>query len=404
MIYSPVDFAGFYTANFLCIFAKSTGFFMMKFYVQITVSLLLFFTSCEQKNNTHNQNPTPNDSLKLVYAEGFDIYYYTDYKEVVVYNPWIKNTVLARYYLVNNKQIKTPGEGIKIKIPIQSIAITSVTQTGFLEMINELKTVKGVSSPHLFYNKIITENIKKGNITDLGEAFNLNLEKTLQLKPDIVMMSGYNQNDPYAQRVQNAGVPVVYNNEWMETSLLARAEWMKFVAAFYDKEAFADSIFNVINNNYIAAKEKAQDVKNKPKVMSGSNYRGTWYVPAGKNFIARLYADAGGAYFYENDTTKGSLPLNFETAVKNFSNSDVWLSCNFNIIEDLFKADTKHNLFNPVKKGKVYNFNKKMLPSGANDFWESAVVRPDILLTDVISVLHPEILPDYETVYINKLK
>ncbi len=98
------------------------------------------------------------------------------------------------------------------------------------------------------------------------------------------------------------------------------------------------------------------------------------------------------------------MPLNFETAVKNFSNSDVWLSCNFNSIEELFKADSKHNLFNPVKKGKVYNFNKKMLPSGANDFWESAVVRPDILLTDVISVLHPEILPVYESIYMNKLK
>jgi iron complex transport system substrate-binding protein len=339
----------------------------------------------------------------LDYAEGFDIYYYKDYKEVEVYNPWIKNTVLARYYLVNNKLIKTPGEGIKIKIPIQSIAITSVTQTGFLEMINELKTVKGVSSPHLFYNKIIAENIKAGNITDLGEAFSLNLEKTLQLKPDIVMMSGYNQNDPYAQRVQNAGVPVVYNNEWMESSLLARAEWIKFVAAFYDKEAFADSIFNVINENYIVAKQKAQKVKNKPKVMSGSNYRGTWYVPAGKNFIARLYADAGGNYFYENDSSKGSLPLNFETAVKNFASTDVWLSCSYNSIDELLKADSKHNLFRPVKLGKVYNFNKKMLPTGANDFWESAVVRPDILLKDVISVLHPEILPDYEPVYIDRL-
>lgn len=376
---------------------------MMKFFFRITFSLVLLFTSCVQKNSTHNHNQVPNNSLKLDYAEGFDIYYYKDYKEVEVYNPWIKNTVLARYYLVNNKLIKTPGEGIKIKIPIQSIAITSVTQTGFLEMINELKTVKGVSSPHLFYNKIIAENIKAGNITDLGEAFSLNLEKTLQLKPDIVMMSGYNQNDPYAQRVQNAGVPVVYNNEWMESSLLARAEWIKFVAAFYDKEAFADSIFNVINENYIVAKQKAQKVKNKPKVMSGSNYRGTWYVPAGKNFIARLYADAGGNYFYENDSSKGSLPLNFETAVKNFASTDVWLSCSYNSIDELLKADSKHNLFRPVKLGKVYNFNKKMLPTGANDFWESAVVRPDILLKDVISVLHPEILPDYEPVYIDRL-
>ncbi len=362
-----------------------------------------FITSCT-KQNSKPEKLVCADSLQVVYAEGFNIYYHSDYKEAVVYNPWIENTVLARYYLVKNSNISTPADGIKITIPIKSIAITSVTQTGFLQMINELNSVKGVSSPHLFFNKTIADNISAGKITDLGEAFSLNLEKTLQLKPDAVMMSGYNQNDPYSQRVQNAGVPVVYNNEWMENSLLARAEWIKFVAAFYDKEAFADSVFNVINENYNAAKQKAQEVKNKPTIMSGANYRGTWYVPAGKNFIAKLYADAGGAYFYANDSAKGSLPLNFETAVKNFSTSEVWLSCNYNSIEELLKADSKHNLFNPVKKDKVYNFNKKMLSSGANDFWESAVVRPDILLTDVISVLHPDILPEYETVYINHLK
>lgn len=368
-------------------------------YILVIIS---FITSCT-KQNSKPEKLVYADSLQVVYAEGFDIYYHSDYKEAVVYNPWAENTVLARYYLVKNSNILTPTDGIKITIPIKSIAITSVTQTGFLEKINALNSVTGVSSPRLFYNKTIAENISAGKITDLGEAFSLNLEKTLQLKPDAVIMSGYNQNDPYSQRVQNAGVPVIYNNEWMENSLLARAEWIKFVAAFYDKEAFADSVFNVTDKNYNAAKQKAQEVKNKPTIMSGANYRGTWYVPGGKNFIAKLYADAGGSYFYATDSTKGSLPLNFETAVKNFASTDVWLGCHFNSIDELLKTDAKHALFRPVKLGKVYNFNKKMLSTTANDFWESAVVRPDLLLQDVISVLHPELMPGYETVYIDKL-
>ncbi len=368
-------------------------------YILVIIS---FITSCT-KQNSKPEKLVYADSLEVVYAEGFDIYYHSDYKEAVVYNPWAENTVLARYYLVKNSNILTPADGIKITIPIKSIAITSVTQTGFLEKINALNSVTGVSSPRLFYNKTITENISAGKITDLGEAFSLNLEKTLQLKPDAVMMSGYNQNDPYSQRVQNAGVPVIYNNEWMENSLLARAEWIKFVAAFYDKEAFADSVFNVTDKNYNAAKQKAQELKNKPTIMSGANYRGTWYVPGGKNFIAKLYADAGGSYFYATDSTKGSLPLNFETAVKNFASTDVWLGCHFNSIDELLKTDAKHALFRPVKLGKVYNFNKKMFSTTANDFWESAVVRPDLLLQDVISVLHPELMPGYETVYIDKL-
>ena len=127
-------------------------------------------------------------------------------------------------------------------------------------------------------------------------------------------------------------------------------------------------------------------------------------MPAGLNFIALLFADAGGSYFYANDTTSGSLPLNVESVLRDFANTDIWLNCNFSSIDDLIKADTKHKLFKPVLSGQVYNFNKRLLPSTANDFWESAIARPDLLLSDVISILHPELLPGYETVYANKLK
>jgi iron complex transport system substrate-binding protein len=218
------------------------------------------------------------------------------------------------------------------------------------------------------------------------------------------MMSGYNQNDPYALRVSQAGIPVVFNNEWMETSLLARAEWIKFIAAFYDKESLADSVFSDIAFRYNDIKAKALNVKDKPKIMAGSNFRGTWYMPSGHNFMGKLFADAGADYFYANDTTAGSLPLNVETVLKNFSATDIWLNCNFNSLEELIKADTKHALFLPVKLNKVYNFNKRLLPSTANDFWESAVARPDLLLSDVIAILHPDLLPQYQLVYAEKLK
>ena len=137
--------------------------------------------------------------------------------------------------------------------------------------------------------------------------------------------------------------------------------------------------------------------------MSGSNFRGTWYMPGGRNFMAQLFSDAGGNYFYANDTTVGSLPLSFEKVLKNFSESDVWLNCNYASLSELLKADPKHALFRPVKLQQVYNFNKRMLPSGANDFWESAVAHPDLLLKDVIFILHPELLPGYETFYAQKL-
>jgi len=371
-------------------------------------SLLLFplfvlFIACTHKSSQVTEEQ-PFDSLRLSHAEGFSIRYFQNYKEAVVFNPWSQGSIYQRYYLVHDTSVAVPANGLKIKIPIHSLAATSVTHFEFLHLLNEINAVTGVCSSKIIYSPQINDRLSKGLIVDLGDAFNINLEKTVQLHPDLVMVSGYNQNDPFAQRLLQAGISPVYNNEWMEKSLLGRAEWIKFVAAFFDKEKVADSIYREVEQEYKKTADRAKVVKFRPNVMSGSNFRGTWYMPGGRNFMAQLFQDAGGNYFYANDTTKGSLPLSFEKVLNNFSKSDVWLNCNYASLSELLKADPKHELFRPVKLQQVYNFNKRMLPSGANDFWESGVAHPDLLLKDVIFILHPELLPGYETFYAQKLK
>ena len=359
--------------------------------------------SCGHKT-AETKNPQTSDTLKLKYAEGFSIRYFGNYKEVVVYSPWVKGTEYARYYLVDNINIKTPVNGTKVQIPLNTLATTSVTHLEFLNLLGELQTITGVCSPGIIYNPLVLKRIGQGRIADLGDAFSINVERTLQLNPGAVMMSGYNQNDPYAKRVTQAGIPVIFNNEWMETSLLARAEWIKFVGVFFNKEKLADSIFAGIDKRYNEIKSKAAKVKNKPTIMAGSNFRGTWYMPAGHSFMGRLFEDAGARYYFSSDTTSGSLPLNVESVLKNFSKTDIWLNCSFSSINDLIKADSKHAFFRPVVLKQVYNFNKRKITSGANDFWESAVARPDILLSDVIAILHPDIMPGYTLVYGERLK
>jgi len=362
------------------------------------------FLSCSPGPAKRADGRTTNDSLSIKYSTGFSIRYFPHYKQVNVNSPWAKGAIYARYYLVVNRSIVTPGDGIKVQVPLKTLASSSVTHFEFLRMLGELETVKGICSAGIIYNTTLRQRVSEGKVTDLGDAFHINLEKVLQLKPQALMMSGYNQNDPNALRIIQAGVPVIYNNEWMETSLLGRAEWIKFVAAFYNKEQLADSLFQTIENRYNDIKSKAAKVKDKPNVMAGSNFRGTWYMPAGRSFMGHLFADAGTRYYFAGDTTTGSLPLNVETVLKNFSRTDVWLNCNFSSLNDLLNADTKHGLFKPVIKKQVYNFNKRMLPSGANDFWESAIARPDLILADVIAILHPEILPNYQLFYAEKLK
>lgn len=290
------------------------------------VLVVLVLSACSPNSKKTGSSSQPTDSVSIKYAKGFSIKKFPDYTQIIVNNPWIKGGIYARYYLVKNSRIETPADGTKVLIPLKTIATASVTHYEFLNLLGESNSIAAICQQNIIYSPRIKAGVKTGKIIDLGDAFHINLEKVLQLHPSALMMSGYNQNDPNALRIIQGGVPVVYNNEWMETTPLGRAEWLKLVAALYDKEKMADSLFGIIENHYNQIKQKAARVNYKPNIMNGSNFRGTWYMPAGHSFMGQLFADAGCRYFYANDSSAGSLPLNVETVLKNFSNTDIWLN------------------------------------------------------------------------------
>ena len=371
----------------------------------LSILTILILASCANTpQKTESFVLSENELLPVYYAQGFDILYEDNYKTVVVYNPWTDGEIQQTYYLVNNDTVQTPSDGIKILIPIDNVVISSSTHVEFLNLLGELSTVKGVCTPHLIYNNTLRSRYTAGQIQSLGDAHNVNLEQLLHLRPDVYFAASYNQQDEQAKRLQQSGVNLVFNNEWTEQSLLARAEWIKFVAAFYDKEAMADTIFTRIEYNYQAAKAIAQSVEQKPTLMAGGNFKGTWYMPSGSSYMGRLFADAGADYFYKDETsTSASLALNFETVLSNFHDADVWLNAPTTTLDALFQMDSRHRLFRSAREGRVYAFYRRTLPDGANDFWESAVARPDLVLKDLIWALHPNLLPDYTPTYILQL-
>ena len=363
----------------------------------------LFIFSCVQKN-TENQQEKSLRSEKIKYAQGFEIDYFEHYKRITIKSPWKKGEKQQVLYLVDNKEIKTPKEGLKIVVPIEKFAVGSTTYYGFLELLGEINSVKGACSVNLAYNQTIRQNIDNKHISDLGDAFNPNIEQIMKLQPQIFMLPSFSQQDEIVKRLENISVSVVYNNEWTENSLLARAEWLKFVAAFYNKEQKADSIFNEVEKRYFDAKKIAENIQQKPTVIVGGNFKGTWYMPGGKSYMAQLFADAGGNYFFKNDTTTTSLPMSFEHILKNFHDADIWLNCPVKTLNELFATDERHKLFKAAKNGNVFAFLKRYNENGANDFWESGIANPDIILKDIIWALHPALLSDYETVYILKVQ
>lgn len=367
--------------------------------------IIALFCACGAKTPKGEALVRDEEKLDVRYAKGFDVFYGDNYKIVVVYNPWKEGEMQQIYYLVGNKEVETPNDGLKVVVPVENIAISSCTHVEFLNLLGEINSVAGVCTPHLIYNDDIRKRYADGKIQSLGDAHNVNLEQLVHLRPDIYIAASYNQQDEQAKRLQQSGVKLVFNNEWTEQSLLARAEWIKFVAAFYNKEQLADSIFSGIEKDYIEASRIVQAVENKPTVMAGGNFKGTWYMPSGASYMGRLFADAGADYFYKNDSsTNASLALNFETVLGNFHDVDVWLNAPTTSMSALMQMDERHGLFRAAREGRVFGFYARTLPDGANDFWESAVARPDLVLKDLIWALHPYLLPNYEPIYIIKLK
>ena len=382
-----------------------------KYTIQIfkysNIQILFFafcFVSCTAKKADFHDVETADSILQLQYAEGFAVSYFPQYKRVDVFDPWRKGKIYMRYYLVKDSEISTPKDGQKALIPLQKIAATSCTHFEFLHLLDELNSIKSVCSPHLIYNAVLRERYARGDLENLGDAFSLNIERTQYLNPDALFLSGFSQEQTAGNRLMENGIAVIYNNEWMENSLLARAEWIKFVAAFYDKETLAAEWFDDIAVQYNALKAIVEDVSVRPTVLTGGNFGGTWYMPGGMNYMARLFTDAGGDYFYAKNTDTGSLPLNFEQVVKHFHNADVWVGTFSNTLDELARADERNVLFAAMKNNRVYNFNNRYLSDGANDFWESGIAHPHWILADMIKALHPSLLSEYEFVYMKKLE
>ncbi|MBQ8100457.1 MAG: ABC transporter substrate-binding protein [Paludibacteraceae bacterium] len=358
----------------------------------------LLLTGCRHED-TGLMPPVPEGQ----YARGFVLTEHEGCTEVVIADPWQKGRIMQRYYLVKRGSgVQSRPDGIVLEVPIRRLAATSCTHVGFLDALNETGSLCGICSPWLVYTPV--PSVEDG-CADLGDAMQVNGERVLLTHPEAVMISTYAQGDGVRQYLQKSGVPLIYNNEWTEAHPLARAEWIRLVGAFYDKQAEADSIFREVENSYNSLRSRVlQAAPRKRSVMAGNNFRGTWYMPSGKVYTGQLYRDAGASYFYENDTSDGSIPLSIETVVLNFRDADVWVNSTARTLQELAELDSKHTWFKAWQTGEVYNFLKRTSEMGANDFWESAVVHPERLLADLVWVLYPELMPaDYEPYYTCRL-
>ncbi|MGD1889371.1 MAG: ABC transporter substrate-binding protein [Cyclobacteriaceae bacterium] len=372
-------------------------------------------TACYSPNNQLEGNESVVDASvetsfsfkpEITYAKNFTIEANEHYKLVTVRNPWQESDTLLSLvlYPTGTEDPAIEQADFTIPVPIEEVVATSSPHNGYLKLIEELDKDTGVAEDKYLYNAYIYNKVSQGEVAQVGSLKSSNLEILLDVSPDLVMRTGYDNVRNEDDRLIESGIPVSYNIEWMETTMLARAEWIKYVGAFFNKDAMADSIFRQVEQEYLNARLLTTKVENRPSVMTGNNFKGTWYMPSADSYLTKLILDAGGDYHYKDEQATGSLPLSFEVVLDDMIEADYWIGPRAESLKELEMMDERYTLFKAFRAGNVYTFNERMSENGGNDYWESGMTRPDLILKDVIKIFHPELLPNHQLYYYKKLQ
>ena len=370
------------------------------------------FNSCNSAGKpaaTHTPHCVPEARLPVKYARGFSVDYYNGFKVITVRDLKDSLNVLAQYVLLPKGKAAPVdfANAVLLDTPVRKVVCVSTNHITAFDMLGLADSIAGVANTELIYNKGIVDKVKQGLIANIGSG-EPNYERIVELDPAFVITSGsWDGGDKMKVKLKSLHLTSVLNVDYMEQEPLARAEWIKFTAAFYDKEVEADSIFKQIETNYLALKAKAQSVLQQPTVFVNIPFKEIWYMPCGDNYMTRIIADAGGDFLWKNDTANNGLNLNldYEAVYARAANADYWLCNGFvRSLADVQAADKKNTFFKAYQTGKVYNTDKRSTTAGGFDFWESGTMAPDKVLADMIYIFHPELLPGHQLYYYRKLQ
>ncbi len=275
--------------------------------------------------------------------------------------------------------------------------------TTYLPSIQDLGLIDrliGLDSHLWTNNAAVRERIDSGAIAEIGSGAAVNVELTLDLDPALVMTygTGFADFDTHPILLQ-AGIPVALNGDFVEQDPLGRAEWMKFIALFFNREADAAAQFEAISAEYKAIAALTESLTQRPSVLLGSVYNGTWYVAAGESYMAKMLDHAGAAYLWAGQGNVGALPLDFESVFAVATDVDFWLNPDNSFwftAENVLDSDPRYASFAPLETGRLYNNNAIVNENGGNAYYEEGAAHPERVLKDLVRILHPHLLPDHE--------
>jgi len=366
------------------------------------ILIFVLFISCKKEvsNKLTNTNFHPKSSIK--YAKGFDIISTKNEKKLIIKNPY-SNTSNNFEYIIKkgiNDQLNV------INTPIKKIVVTSTTHIPMLELLGEEKALVGFQNTDYISSTKTRNRIDAGFVKELGNEAALNTESLLELRPDAVIgftMDNYNKT---FNLIEKQGIPVIVNGDWREETPLGRAEWIKFFGVLFDKERLADSIFNTIEVDYLAAKRIAKENTKYPSILSGAIMRNDiWSLPAGESFVSQFLLDANVNYLWKDSKGKGSLQLSFESVLDKAQHADYWIAPGyFSSKAQLLENNPHYKNFAAFKNNNIYTASTKRGVKGGVVYYELGPTRPDLILQDLIKITNPELLPNYTLTFFEQMK
>lgn len=368
----------------------------------LLVSMLLFFASC-----------TGSGTLKTTDNNGkgrFTIITYPSWKKVIVTDPWQGSRAVKFEYYLFHETAQVP-DSLKskaiIRTPVHRIICMSTTHLPMIYALGSGDAIKGISGRSLIYNPDLRKRLEAGEVKDVGYETSLDKELIVSLKPDLLMAYGVNPASAgYMNKLGELGVKVMFDADYLEQDPLKRAEWIKVFGALFEKSNIADSIFNKVTASYNSLRDSVLLCNDKkPVVLLGGPWENSWYIAPSDTYVTRLLRDAGAKYLFEDLKAEHAVPYSVEKVYSKASAADVWLNPgSARSLEELYSFDYRLKNLQVCKSGKVYSFNKRVTAEGGNDYWESAVIRPDLVLRDMVSVFHPSLLQGYNMQFCRKLE
>ena len=370
--------------------------------VILFIFLLALLSACGGKSKSSSVIEAEK-AIPLRYAENLSLSATEDYTIARLRNPWDTTRILHTYVLVDKKKSLPADlpEGTLVRTPLSKAVVYSSVHCGLLNQIGALKSIGGVCDLKYIKLQEVQDGCRTGSIADVGNGMNPDIEKIIDLHPDAIMLSPFENSGGYG-RVEKLNIPIIECADYMETSALGRAEWMRFYGLLFGEAQKADSLFAEVEKNYNELKALVAPLSSAPSVISELKNGSAWYVPGGKSTSARIYADAGANYVFANDEHSGSVPLAFEAVFDKGQNADFWLIKYNQAIDKTYKELEQdyapYTGFRAFKERNIYGCN-----TGKVDFYEDSPFHPDRLLKDLIKIFHPTLLEGYELKYFTKL-